>query len=376
MKLRLFAALAFVLCASATLFGQDFAGTWQGTLAPPGAPNALRIVFKITKGADGKFAGQTFSIDQGGQPIPMNAITVEGRSVKFKIDLISASYEGSFGPDGNAINGTMTQGPMPLPLNLNRATPQTAWAIPEPPPPPKPMDPAAKPDIEVATVKPSPPGGQGRLYTVRGLQVMAINVSVMNVITFAYDLHERQVSGGPAWLSTDKFEIAIKPDTPGQPNVQQMKILFQKALLDRFQLKFHTEKKELSVYAITQPPNTKHKMAEAAPGQNLPSLLFPRPGLLPARNATMKDFAEVLQTAVLDRPVINQTTLQGRFDFTLDWTPDEFQFTSFGPLPKLPDTGKPNIFQAFQDQLGLKLESTKAPTDVIVIDKAEKPSDN
>jgi uncharacterized protein (TIGR03435 family) len=98
--------------------------------------------------------------------------------------------------------------------------------------------------------------------------------------------------------------------------------------------------------------------------------------LLPARNATMKDFAEVLQTAVLDRPVINQTTLQGRFDITLDWTPDEFQFASFGPLPKLPDTGKPNIFQAFQDQLGLKLESTKAPTDVIVIDKAEKPSDN
>jgi uncharacterized protein (TIGR03435 family) len=196
------------------------------------------------------------------------------------------------------------------------------------------------------------------------------------VITFAYDLHERQVSGGPAWLSTDKFEIAIKPDTPGQPNVQQTKILFQKALVDRFQFKYHMEKKELSVYAITQPPNTKHKMAEAAPGQNLPSLLFPRPGLLPARNATMKDFAEVLQTAVLDRPVINQTTLQGRFDFTLDWTPDEFQFTSFGPLPKLPDTGKPNIFQAFQDQLGLKLESTKAPTDVIVIDKAEKPSDN
>ena len=82
---------------------------------------------------------------------------------------------------------------------------------------------------------------------------MAINVSVINVITFAYDLHERQVSGGPAWMSTDKFEIAIKPDTPGQPNIQQMKTLFQKALVDRFQLKFHTEKQELSVYAITQP---------------------------------------------------------------------------------------------------------------------------
>jgi uncharacterized protein (TIGR03435 family) len=375
MKFRLFAALAVLLCASATLFGQDLAGTWQGTLTPPGAPSGLRVVFKFTKAADGKFTGQTFSIDQGGQPIPMNAISVEGRTVKWKIDVINASYEGTFGPDGNALNGTMTQG-MPVPLNLNRATPQTAWAIPEPPPPPKPMDPAVDPGIEVATVKPSPPDVRGRLYTVRGTQVMAINVSLINVITFAYDLHERQVAGGPAWMSTDKFEIAIKPDTPGQPSIQQMKKLFQKALVDRFQFKYHIEKRELSVYAITQPSNTKHKLTESASGQNLPNLIFPRPGLLPAQNATMQDFAQVLQSAVMDRPVVNQTKIEGRFDFTLDWTPDQFQFASFGPAPTLPDTGKPNIFQAFQDQLGLKLESTKAQADVVVIDKVEKPSDN
>ena len=364
------------MCTGATLFGQDLAGTWQGTLAPPGAPNALRVVFKITSAPDGKFTGQGFSIDQGGQPIPMNSISLEGRTAKWKLDPISASYEGTFGPDGNALNGTLTQG-MPVPLNLTRATPQTAWAIPEPPPPPKPMDPAAKPDIEVATVKPSPPDARGRLYTVRGTQVMAINVTLLNVITFAYDLHERQVSGGPAWMSTDRFEIAIKPDTPGQPSIQQMKTLFQKALVDRFQFKFHTEKRELSVYAITQPANTKHKLQEAAPGRNLPNLIFPRAGLLPAQNATMQDFAQVLQSAVLDRPVVNQTDIQGRYDFTLDWTPDEFQFASFGPRQgPFPDTGKPNIFQAFQDQLGLKLESTKAPADVVVVDKAEKASDN
>ncbi len=374
MKFRLFVFLAVLLCASATLFGQDLAGTWQGTLAAPNAQ--LRIVFKIAKGPDGKFAGQTFSIDQGGQPIPMNAITVEGRAVKWKVDAIGASYEGSFGTDGNTINGNMTQGPAPRPLNLNRATPETAWAIPEPLPPPKPMDPAAKPDIEVATVKPSPPDARGRLFTVRGLQMMALNVSLKDLITFAYDLHERQLSGGPAWMSTDKFEIAIKPDTPGQPNIQQMKMLFQKALADRFQLKFHLEKRELSVYAITQPANSQHKLNAAAAGRTLPNLIFPRLGMLPAQNATMQEFAQVLQGAVLDRPVVNQTSIEGRYDFTLDWTPDEFQFASFGPLPKLPDTGKPNIFQAFQDQLGLKLESTKALADVMVIDKAEKPSDN
>jgi uncharacterized protein (TIGR03435 family) len=377
MKYKLLAAFVLLCGASATLFGQDLAGTWQGTLTPQGGRGgaALRVVFKITSAPDGKFTGQAFSIDQGAGAIPMNTIAVESRTVKWKVDAINASYEGTFSPDGNAINGTLTQG-APVPLNLNRATPQTAWAIPEPPPAPKPMDPAADPDIEVATVKPSPPGGQGRLYTVRGLQVMAINVTLLNVITFAYDLHERQVSGGPAWMSTDRFEISIKPDTPGQPNNAQMKKLFQKALADRFQLKFHTEKRELSVYAITLPANTKHKLTESTAGGNLPSLLFPRIAFLPARNATMMDLAQSMQGAVMDRPVVNQTGIAGRYDFTLDWMPDDFQFASFGPRPPMPDNGKPNIFQAFQDQLGLKLESTRAPADVLVIDKAEKPSDN
>ena len=79
---------------------------------------------------------------------------------------------------------------------------------------------------------------------------------------------------------------------------------------------------------------------------------------------------------MLDRPVINQTTIDGRFDFTLDWAPDESQFASFGTLQQLPDTGKPNIYEAFREQLGLKLEATRAPADIIVIDKVEKPSDN
>src|SRR5262245_16629006 len=241
MKFRLLAMLALFCGSAATLFGQDLAGTWQGTLSAP--TSQLRVVFKIAATPDGKFTGQGFSIDQGGQPIPMSDITAEGRTVKWKLPPLSASYEGSFGADGNTINGTMTQGPGPRPLNLSRATPQTTWAIPEPPPPPNPMDPKADPNIEVATVKPSPSQAPGRLYTMRGAQLMAINVTVLNVITFAHDLHERQVSGGPAWMSSDKFEIVIKPDTPGQPNIQQMKRLLQKVLVDRFQLKFHNEQR-------------------------------------------------------------------------------------------------------------------------------------
>jgi uncharacterized protein (TIGR03435 family) len=100
----------------------------------------------------------------------------------------------------------------------------------------------------------------------------------------------------------------------------------------------------------------------------------------------MAEFAGVMQGAVLDKPVIDQTGLAGKFDFTLTWTPDEFQFAGLGvrvPPPGDPSVtiapGKaaaPDLYAAFQEQLGLKLESTKAPAEVFVIDRVEKPSDN
>jgi hypothetical protein len=180
MQFRLLAMLTILLGISAPLLGQDITGTWQGTLKTPARD--LRVVFKITSAPDNKFTGQTFSIDQGGQPIPISAISVVGRKVNLTIAALNATYDGTFEADGNAIEGTLTQGAAPLPLHLDRATPQTAWAIPAPPQQPKRMDPEAKPDIEVSTVRLSPPGARGRLFTMRGTQVMAMNVSVRNLL--------------------------------------------------------------------------------------------------------------------------------------------------------------------------------------------------
>ncbi len=374
MKTKLL-AIALLLCSSAvSLVGQELAGTWQGTVTT-GAGAQVRIVLKITRTPDGRFEGQLFSIDQGGQPRTMNPISLDGRVLKWKVDALSASYEGTFAPDGNTINGTITQN-NPQPLTFVRATPQTAWTIPEPPAPPKPMDPAADPGVEVATIKLMPPDVRGRGIGVRGDTITVTNYNLMNAITFAYDLHEQQVSGGPAWKFTDRFEMVLKPNTPGQPNPRQLRRLIQKVLAERFQFAFHNEKRELSVYTITQPANTAHKMTPATSGANLPTLRYPRAGLLPARNATMTELAQSLQTAVMDRPVINQTKIEGRFDFTLDWMPDETQFATFGQPSQQPDTGKPNIYEAFREQLGLRLESTRAPADILIIDKVEKPSDN
>ena len=306
MKCTLLALAMLLGLSGATLLGQDVAGTWQGT-ATTGAGAQIRIVLHITRASDGRLDGQLFSIDQGAQPRTMSQLSLEGRVVKWKVDALSATYEGVFTPDGNGINGTITQN-NPQPLNFVRATPQTAWTIPEPPPPPVAMAATADPGIEVATIKLSPPDVRGRGIGFRGATLNVTNYNLMNAITFAYDVHEQQVVGAPAWRTTDRFEIVIKPDTPGQPNARQVRRLIQKVLAERFGLAFHTEKRELSVYAITEQVGTAHKMTAAGPGSNLPTLRYPRAGLLPARNATMTELAQSLQTAVMDRPVINQTS--------------------------------------------------------------------
>jgi uncharacterized protein (TIGR03435 family) len=97
---------------------------------------------------------------------------------------------------------------------------------------------------------------------------------------------------------------------------------------------------------------------------------------LPARNATMAAFASMLQRAVLDRPVVDKTGLADRrYDFDLEWTPDESQFDGHLPPIKPGNSGKPDLFTAMQ-QLGLRLESTKGPVPVIVIDSVQRPSEN
>ncbi len=367
--------LLFAFVSAGLLIAQtaDIAGTWQGNLVTPQQP--LRIVVKITR--DGATLGATlYSIDQNPQPIPTAAVTLQGSTLKFNIPAINGSYEGRLAADGNTITGSATQNGNPLQLNLERTTPATAWVIPEPPPPPVQLASNADLHVEVATVKPSAPDARGRLYTMRGEVMMAINVSLMNVLTFAYDLHQRQVSGAPSWAESEKFDITIKPNLPGQPNITQMKKLLQEVLVDRFQVKFHNEKREINVYAITLPAGTQHKLTKSAAQGNLPSLAYPRAGMLPARNATMVELAQSMQTAVLDRPVVDRTGIEGRYDFTLDWQPDETQFLSFGPAQTFPDSGKPDIFKAYQEQLGLKLEGVRAPADVMVVDEAEKPSEN
>jgi uncharacterized protein (TIGR03435 family) len=378
MKSFTFGMIAFAALSGGALLAQDLTGTWQGTLTLPNGKE-LRTVMKIAKADGGALRGQMFSIDQGAGAIPINPVTLQGTTVKMSMPGIGGTYEGKLEADGDSITGNWKQGPEPIALNLKRATPQTAWAIPEPPPPPKPMAADANPEFDVATIKPATPDRPGKAFLVRGRQFSTINTTLADLITFAYGIHAKQITGAPSWVETEKFDVAAQPNGEGQPNEKQWKAMVQKLLADRFKLAFHRDKKELSVYAIVVGKNGP-KLTKSESTSNLPGLFFRGLGNLPCTNATMADLASVLQGAVLDRPVVDQTGITGRYDFTLLWTPDEFQFgcaaAKMPPPPATNGAAPPDLFTAMQEQLGLKLESTKAQAEVFVIDKVSKPTEN
>ncbi len=356
---------------------QNIADTWQGTLHPG---RDLRIVVKISKADDGGYKSVFYVIDQNGDEHPATKTTLDGSNLKMILPM-GGTYEGKLSGDGKTITGTWTIGP-PLPLTLTRATPETEWTIPPPEPKLPPMDANANPSFEVATVKPSAPNKPGKAFGFRGGHFVTLNTNVNDLIAFAYGLHAKQIIDAPPWFGTDLYDIEGKPDTEGRPNNKQMGIMVQKLLAERFKLTFHHDKRELSVYVISVASGSP-KMTKSTAAPNDPSAFFFRGlGDLVVRNLNMTDFATWMQSGVMDKPVVDQTELKDRYDFQLKWTPDDSQFAQFRgtgakiPPPSDDPNAPPSLYTAIQEQLGLKMGPARAPDDVIVIDHAEKPSEN
>lgn len=351
--------------------------TWQGTLRA-GQQN-LRTVLKISKDDKGILHLVFYTIDQGGQPVPASSVAFSGGTLTYAIEPFDLKYEGKMSADGKSITGTSKQGDQSLPLVFERATAATAWTIPEPRKPVLPMAADAKPGFEVATIKPAPPDEPGKLFGFNGSRVRTINTTLLDLITFAYGVQQKQVLGGPEWMSTIKWDVDGQPDISGAPNRDQLRGMFQKLLADRFQLMFHRDKKELSAYLLTVSRTGSKMKVNTGDPKGLPSLFFRGLGVLTVTNATMEDLAGLMQTAVLDRPVVDQTGLPGKYDFLLKWTPDESQFGGMGvkvPPPSEAADAPPPLLMALPEQTGLKLDSGKAQVAVLVLDKVEKPSDN
>jgi uncharacterized protein (TIGR03435 family) len=263
---------------------------------------------------------------------------------------------------------------------------------------------AASPSFEVASIKPN---HSAELRISIGFQpgrFVANGISVKQLIALAYDVRDLQVSGGPSWVDSERYNIEAKepdsfvqelPKLPPDQRGEQRRLLVQSLLADRFKLKLRRESKELPVYALVVAKNGP-KLQEAKPGDTYPKgmkgpdgighagLMRMGPGELTGQGLPVESFARLLSQA-LGRSVVDQTGLKGIYDFTLKWTPEPGEGMMLrapgggNPGPESappPESSGPSIFTAIQEQLGLKLESRKGPVDNLVIDHVEKPSEN
>ena len=371
--------LAALPCA---LLAQTVEGIWQGTLTLPNQNAEVRLVFKIDKNGSA-YRGTFYNLGNGRQ-FNLGAITLQGNAVKIVIPGNGMTYDGKIEADGNSITGALTQGTNPLPLPLKRTTPETTWELPSPPAALKALPEGTKVEFEVAAIKLSPegqtPGAGG--FNVTATQLLSRNTSLADITTFAFEIHWTQIAGLPGWAKTERYDITAGLPQGGEPSDVQVRTMLKNLLQSRFGLSFHTEKRELSVYAIRigkNGPAGIKMVKNTTDGERIGSQGL---GRVSFNGVTMTGFAGQLQFRVLDRPVIDQTGLTDRYDFTLNWRPDEFQFPFLTAVQReywasaARADGLPDLFAAFQEQLGLRLDATKAPVDVLVIDRVSRPSEN
>jgi bla regulator protein blaR1 len=256
------------------------------------------------------------------------------------------------------------------------------------------------PAFEVASIKPNKSGTGMTMLRTTPVGFSASNVSLKALIQQAYGVEEDQILGAPSWLGSERYDMEAKvassdTDALHDLNPDQRRLMLQPLLADRFQLKVHTELRDLPVLALVVAKGGP-KLHEAKPGDTYPNglkgfdgeggpgMMLMRPGQLTAQGLDLSSVAKLLSQQ-LGRTVQDKTGLTGKYDFTLQWKPDRDPSPMPGAPPPgqqgpdatlSPDSSEASIFTAVQEQLGLKLESRKAPVEVLVIDHVEAPSEN
>ncbi|HXJ37802.1 MAG TPA: TIGR03435 family protein [Bryobacteraceae bacterium] len=239
--------------------------------------------------------------------------------------------------------------------------------------------------FEVAAIKPSAPGLRGDSITTPGAGTLrASGATLKNLIASAWHIENFQISGGPGWISTDRFDVNARAGSP-VPG-PQLRPMLQALLADRFSLKTHMETRTLPMYDLVLAKNGP-KLARPKdavcpdpprPRQSCGGLSMSNRSHIYGEQAPVSDLIDLLKVA-LGRNIEDKTGLTAKYDIQLNWTPDETLFPGIGserpdaPVPELDGT---SLFTALQEQLGLKLEARKGPVEVIVIDHAEKPGTN
>ncbi|HLY39929.1 MAG TPA: TIGR03435 family protein [Terracidiphilus sp.] len=249
------------------------------------------------------------------------------------------------------------------------------------------------PRFMVATIKPSDPNrtdndmglSPGGLFDAKSQSLKQL---IEFVEDFGYYGVDQRIIGGPKWVSSAKFDIEAKCDEATSLAFRKMSLkkqiraeqdMVQALLAERFHLRTHHEMRPFRVYALAQARGGSKMKASRLATRDEPGSPVGPPGNWTGDGVTMEELASNLSALpeVGGRIVVDKTGLQGRFDFALKWTPDP----ELGALRSAPDNGLDDssalsLLTAMREQLGLKLEMTKAPVDVIVIDSAEWPTPN
>jgi len=268
--------------------------------------------------------------------------------------------------------------------------------------------PASNYAFEVATLKQNKSGERGGgVRRLPGGRVTVTNMPARGLVTFAYQLGQWQLIGGPGWLADDRFDITAKIEGnpewegPGSGKPDPIQVAMRALLVDRFKLKLHTEMRDLDAYALVmvrpgtpgpalKPSTTdckalaeqlrQGKQPAGGPPMTdgiMPCSILGRIGQIAFDGFPMSQAAGML-VGQAGRPVIDRTNLTGNWRFLMKFAQERPQGAPLPPPgePIAADPDAPSFFTALQEQLGLKLESTKAPFEVTVIDSAEHPTDD
>jgi uncharacterized protein (TIGR03435 family) len=233
--------------------------------------------------------------------------------------------------------------------------------------------------FDAASIKPAKAGMRG--YSIRPLpgRLSTSNTTLGMLVAEAYHVYDFQVSGGPKWINADRYDIEAKAEGESKPSEAQLRGMLQKLLADRFRLVVHGETRELPVYALEVGKGgpkfqaSPEFQASKDTGEAPMFRVFQRRQITAAR-APLAYLVEALSFLV-GRPVVDKTGLEGKYDYKLEWTPDETQVRSDEAAPQV-EGNVPSLASAIQEQMGLRLQSQRAPVEIVVIDRAEKASVN
>lgn len=244
--------------------------------------------------------------------------------------------------------------------------------------------------FDVASIKPDHMDGHSTRISFNSNSLVVSGATLKRLIAFAYNMNNFQIFGGPGWVETETYEVQAKildegvvealKKLPATQRGEQRRSMVQSLLVERFKLNVSHSSKEYPIYALVLMKNGP-KFSQPATSDDTQPDLSNHNGDLKVKAMPMSRFAEWL-SGVVGRKVVDKTGLTGKYDFAMKYDDRRQDLTAPGtadgslaqtaPL----DSSGPSIFNALENQLGLKLESQKGPVEILIIDSAEKPSPN